>query len=523
MRGLSSNVGACSCADRARAEALGACAASTLGERGVGFDDVAHRRRRCRRLRRPRRRRRAGPGAPRRRPGRPRRRRDRPGDASSAAARIAAPVRRARAAADDRDALDARAGLAQRVQAVGEREGDAFEHRRPPGPRRRCRGCRPKKHAARVRVVVRRALAGQVGQEELGAVAAQAARPRPRRAAPPASPAPVSARHPVDAARRADSITAIWCQRVRAGSGRRRARRARGSGGSASLATKSTPEVPSERNASPGRDHADADRAGGVVAAAAGDRRRAPCPSAAATSARSVPVGSVPSTSARHVRARRGRSPPASRPTRRACATSSQSVPAASDMSLSLARRSGAGARSPWAAAPCATRANTSGSCSRTHSSFGAVKPGMARLPVMRASSRLAALELGAFGARCGRRSTGSPGAATRSAASSSVAPCIWPDEADGRAPRERSARAAQRRRPRCVGRPPPVLGILLGPAAAAGAGRRAARWPGRPPLPVVDQHRLHARRAEVDAEEDLVQAPHVVLWPGGLLLLALS
>ena len=42
-------------------------------------------------------------------------------------------------------------------------------------------------------------------------------------------------------------------------------------------------------------------------------------------------------------------------------------------------------------------RAKTSGSCSRTHSSLGAVKPGMAMLPVMRAQRGLAPFELGAF------------------------------------------------------------------------------------------------------------------------------
>ena len=48
----------------------------------------------------------------------------------------------------------------------------------------------------------------------------------------------------------------------------------------------------------------------------------------------------------------------------------------------SRARRRGAAARSPWAAARGRCARRTSGSCRRSHRSFGAVKPGSARLPV---------------------------------------------------------------------------------------------------------------------------------------------
>ena len=74
-------------------------------------------------------------------------------------------------------------------------------------------------------------------------------------------------------------------------------------------------------------------------------------------------------------------------------------------------RRSSAAARSPWAATPWRPWRTTSGSCAATHSSFGAVKPGMARLPVIAREPRLAAFQLDAFGPRCARRSTGWRGA----------------------------------------------------------------------------------------------------------------
>jgi hypothetical protein len=74
-----------------------------------------------------------------------------------------------------------------------------------------------------------------------------------------------------------------------------------------------------------------------------------------------------------------------------------------------------------------ATRRKTSGSCAATHSSFGAVKPGIARLPVIarlcgarRSSSAHSAPLRPSFHKMAARR--------TRSPLSSSVAPCICPD-----------------------------------------------------------------------------------------------
>ncbi len=61
-------------------------------------------------------------------------------------------------------------------------------------------------------------------------------------------------------------------------------------------------------------------------------------------------------------------------------ATSSHSVPAASDISDTFAPVSCRRNQS-LGSSTVATWRNTSGSCSRTQASFGAVKPGIARLP----------------------------------------------------------------------------------------------------------------------------------------------
>lgn len=75
------------------------------------------------------------------------------------------PERAARAAADQRQPVGFDAGRVQRVEAVGEAERHAFEHRvaemRALGRMRH-----PEEHALRIRIVVRRAFAGQVGQEQ---------------------------------------------------------------------------------------------------------------------------------------------------------------------------------------------------------------------------------------------------------------------------------------------------------------------------------------------------------------------
>ncbi len=75
------------------------------------------------------------------------------------------PRRAARAAADERDAVDRGAAVEQRLLAIEERERHALEHRlRQVAAAVVVR--QPEERAGRVRVVVRRALARQVGQEQ---------------------------------------------------------------------------------------------------------------------------------------------------------------------------------------------------------------------------------------------------------------------------------------------------------------------------------------------------------------------
>ena len=106
--------------------------------------------------------------------------------------------------------------------------------------------------------------------------------------------------------------------------------------------------------------------------------------------------------------------------------TSSQSVPDASDASVARSPVSSSRSQS-FGSSTCAVCAKTSGSWRATQRSFGAVKPGIAALPVIcrdrgsRASSSAHSAWLRpSFHRIAGRR--------TRSFASSSVAPCICPE-----------------------------------------------------------------------------------------------
>ena len=70
------------------------------------------------------------------------------------------------------------------------------------------------------------------------------------------------------------------------------------------------------------------------------------------------------------------------------------------------------------------TLAKISGSWRLTHISFGAVKPGMAMLPVTRSLTSLISAASAADRPSFHRMQ----GRSTLSASSSSVAPCIWPE-----------------------------------------------------------------------------------------------
>ncbi len=106
--------------------------------------------------------------------------------------------------------------------------------------------------------------------------------------------------------------------------------------------------------------------------------------------------------------------------------TSSHSVPDASEQSVanspvSCSRNQSLGSST------CVVRAKICGSCSRTQSSFGAVNPGIARLPATRCSAGNAASS--AVHSAPLRPSFHSiAGRSTASCASSSTAPCICPD-----------------------------------------------------------------------------------------------
>ncbi len=84
---------------------------------------------------------------------------------ASRAADCAAAVARARAAADGGDPVEVRAGGAQRFQIVAQGEGDPFQHALRQG-RQPALVAEPGENAADGGVVVRRALAGEVGQED---------------------------------------------------------------------------------------------------------------------------------------------------------------------------------------------------------------------------------------------------------------------------------------------------------------------------------------------------------------------
>ena len=148
-------------------------------------------------------------------------------------------------------------------------------------------------------------------------------------------------------------------------------------------------------------------------------------PQRAASSGRSVPEASLPSTSRGICASVRPQAASTSADQRRS-ATSSHSVPAASLISptrspVSMKRSQSLGSST------VAVRAKTSGSCRRTHSSFGAVKPGMARLPAI-ACRRGQAASSSAHSAPLRPSFHRMAGRSTSPAASISTAPCIWPD-----------------------------------------------------------------------------------------------
>ena len=205
-----------------------------------------------------------------------------------------------------------------------------------------------------------------------------------------------------------------------------------GSGMKAASAVKITPDVPSERKACPGAIQPSPTAPAALSPAPPATGQPTGNPNSAATTGRSRPDSALPSTNDGMWRSVSPVADSIASDQRRR-PTSSHSVPAASDISdttspVRRSRNQSLGSRTR------AVRAKISGSCRRTHSSLGAVKPGIARLPVI-AAERSSVASSSAHSA-CARPSFHRiAGRSTRSASSSSTAPCICPHNPMARTP----------------------------------------------------------------------------------------
>ena len=216
----------------------------------------------------------------------------------------------------------------------------------------------------------------------------------------------------------------MWCQR--AGSAWAKACTARSvAGANASVTRNTTPEVPSDTKPCPAVRAPTPTALAALSPAPAATTTPSRSPQRRATSLRSVPVGALPSASAGMCDASNPQACSMAGLQARAC-TSSHRVPDASDMSLTTSPVSCKRSQS-LGSSTVRICANTSGSCVRSHSSLGAVKPGMARLPVIWrevgtacSSSAHSALARPSFHRIAGR--------STWPCAPSTTAPCMWPD-----------------------------------------------------------------------------------------------
>ncbi len=254
-----------------------------------------------------------------------------------------------------------------------------------------CRGVglvsQAEQHALRVRIIVRRALARQVGQENFRIAAGllRASASREQRAARSQA---AQARGPVDAARRAQDHRHL-VPVLRAPRDKRCARRLRDSADSHRSRETAPRRCRATRRHRPARTTPTPIGTGRIVAAA-GDHRHARHAPGFRELGAQLAGDFVALEQRGHVRRieaggrqhRLGPAPLSPRP-----ATAFRRYPTC----RRPFRRSCAAAHSPWAAAPSPFAAKIFGSCRRTHSSFGAVNPGIARLPVMRVISGTAA------------------------------------------------------------------------------------------------------------------------------------
>ena len=256
--------------------------------------------------------------------------------------------------------------------------------------------------------------------------------------------------------------------------------------------------MPSASDASPAAHDARADGAGRLVAGARRDRHALQAPRA--RDVRAQPPGRLGALEERAASPlRRAHRRPASRATSDRLATSSHSVPEASEQSVAASPVICSRSQS-FGSSTRRVRAKTSASWARTQSSFGAVKPGIARLPVIardagtaRSSAAHSATLRPSFHSIAGR--------STASLASSSVAPCIWPESPTARTARQAAGIARPQHRDGGLRRAPPRRRILLGPVGLRALDVESRAPAGDDAIAIIDQHGLHAGRAEIDSE----------------------
>ena len=329
----------------------------------------------------------------------------------------------------------------------------------------------PSKAAAHGGVVVRRALAGEIGQRTssdgrpLGTIAERAP-------ADSASSRPRDAR-PATTGRRGREHHAHLVPGVRHAHGRTRARPRSGRGAKPAVVAHSTPEVPSETKASPGRTAPMPTAPAALSPRAAGERAaRAPKPQRRSQLGPQLPGRRAAFDEARHLRSRRARTRRAVRrtsararhraracPTRRTCPSTNSPQ--------SLQRSQVLGQQHAWRlrskivrlvlAHPEQLGRGEAGHGERCRRS----RAGAARA---RRARRTAG--------RCGRRSRGCTGRSTSPSRSSSVGAVHLAGEADRAPPPRAPARCcACSVVEHAAGRLPPVCGILL--ATSPDAARR--------------------------------------------------
>ena len=128
------------------------------------------------------------------------------------------------------------------------------------------------------------------------------------------------------------------------------------------------------------------------------------------------------------------------------------------------------------------------------------MKPGIARLPVIRRES-------GARASRAAHSASARPsfhrmaGRSTPPRASRRVAPCIWPESPIPRTAESAAPVLGLEAVHRPAGGVPPFPRVLLRPAGARGRDAERRSRLGRDPIVLVQQDRLDAGGAEIDAE----------------------